>query len=188
MVNTVYLTESRITQEINLWACLWGSFKIGLIKVGMTYSSVSWARGIDWIKGQLSKRIHNALFPDCGQSEQSLYTPATMAQQEKAHATKIIWVWSPGPRWWKKNHSPLRCLQTPARAQWPTHKLKKQTKQNLRWLCGLRAKSARGEGPNSVPSTLVQLFATPLIPAQPVGQNYPSKVPFIGVFLSQQEK
>lgn len=90
MVNIVYLTESRITQEINLWACLWGSFKIGLIKVRMTYSSVSWARGIDWIKGQLSKRIHNALFPDCGQSEQSLYTPATQDNLGLVPRTQMV--------------------------------------------------------------------------------------------------
>lgn len=178
MVNIVYLTESRITQEINLWACLWGSFKIGLIKVGMTYSSVSWARGIDWIKGQLSKRIHNALFPDCGQSEQSLYTPATQDNLGLVPRTQMV---EEKPLSFKMSPNPG--TSTVAHTQ-----IKKTDKAKLRWLCGLRAKSARGEGPNSIPSTLIQLFATPLIPAQPVGQNYPSKVPFIGVFLSQQEK
>lgn len=94
------------------------------------------------------------LFPDCGQNEQSLDIPATMAQQEKIHATKIIWVWFPGPK--MVEEKPLSSKMSPDLPHkhngiMPHTKgmFKKGRKKNwglLRCLGGLRASSALEEG------------------------------------------
>lgn len=164
----VYLTESRITTEINLWACLWGRDDVLFCFIGLGYwlnKKTSWARAFIMCYSLIVDKMnsHLASLPPwlsrkgtCYQDNVGL-VPRTQNGRRK---TTFLYVSRPPHK-----HNGIM----------PHTKgmFKKGRKKNgglLRSLGGLRASSALEEGQFSS-ALMSNCSQVPVIPAQRVGQN-----------------